>query len=80
MSKYKGEIKNFPKEVVEWMLKQQTKQRNKRNIKVFEKNKTASKKNKGFDWDLVKGGYEFSSQVIAYENFDYFYQMYPKKK
>lgn len=74
---YKGDIKDFPKEVVEWMLDNQVKQGNKRDISVFEKSRFANKINGGFSWDLV-GDY-FCTDVIVSKNFDLFFEKYPKK-
>lgn len=53
MKKYKGEISNFPQEVVEWMLDEQERQGNKRDVTVFEKNKDANREQLGADF-LIK--------------------------
>jgi hypothetical protein len=61
---YKGDIKDFPKEVVEWMLDNQVKQGNKRDVSVFERHRARSKRNGGFDWDKTDEGDDFCIDVI----------------
>jgi hypothetical protein len=72
---YKGDIKDFPKEVVEWMLDNQVKQGNKRDISVFEESRFANKINGGFDWGIVDSN--FCCDVIYKKNFDLFFEKYP---
>lgn len=77
-----NQIKNFPPEVIEWMLQQQEAQGNKRDKSVFEKNKRANKEDGGFNWGEFGefGGFDFCEFVIIEENFDLFFERYPRKK
>ena len=86
MSKYKGDIENFPEEVVEWMCDQQVNQRNPRNVRVFEKYKLADKPSRGFTWAKVDipiecpyGPSDFCAKVIEDEEFYLIPQYFPKK-
>jgi hypothetical protein len=72
---YKGDIKDFPKEVVEWMLDNQVKQGNKRDVSVFEKCRHDGNENGGFDWCIVDS--HFCYDVIYNKNFDLFFEKYP---
>ena len=69
-----GDIKGFPIEVVEKMLEYQKIQNNKQDIIVFQKCKTD-----GFIWDITSEGREFWDRVISNENFNLFFEKYPKK-
>ena len=76
MSKYKGDIENFPEEVVEWMCDQQVNQGNPRDVRVFEKYKLADKPDGGFTWAKVDipiecsfGSFGFCAKVIEDEEF-----------
>jgi hypothetical protein len=73
---YKGDIKDFPKEVVEWMLDNQVKQGSKRDISVFEKCRHDGNENGGFDWCIVDS--QFCYDVIYKKNFATFFEKYPK--
>lgn len=55
---YKGDIKDFPKEVVEWMMDNQVKQGNKRDVSVFERCKSRCKSRGGFEWVSTIEGQE----------------------
>ena len=72
--KYNGEIAGFPVEIVEKMLEYQFKQRHVRDVKVFEKSKT-----NGFIWADTPEGHCFWYDVINNENFDRFFEKYPKQ-
>ena len=76
---YAGEIGHFPEEVVEWMLQQQQIQGNKRNIGVFEYNKRSTKAQGGFDWNLTSFTW-LCDEVIAYNNFNLFFEKFPKQQ
>jgi hypothetical protein len=82
---YKGELEGFPTEVVEWMLEQQVKQGNERDITVFEKHKRSNNYDNGFDWREVddfndeEEALEFCEEVISDKNFDLFFQKYSGK-
>lgn len=79
MSKYKGELTDFPDEVVEKMLEYQEEQGSSRNVSVFEKSHCCGSPN-GFNWDETVEGWCFWFNVITNENFDLFFSRYPKKK
>ena len=70
---YKGEIKDFPQEVVEKMLYYQERQGFKRDVTVFEKSRTA-----GFMWKYTPEGESFWREVIRNKNFQLFFEKYPK--
>lgn len=72
---YKGYLKRFPQEVVEWMCDQQEAQGNKRDVSVFEKSKFD-----GFNWFKTKEGYDFCKRVIVESDFDLFFEHFPKKE
>jgi hypothetical protein len=74
-----GEIKDFPIEVVEKMIEEQVKQGNCPNVKVFQKNATADAVEGGFSWFNCEEGYDFWLEVIDGDNFDLFFEKYPKK-
>ena len=74
MENYKGEIKDFPTEIVEKMLAHQVKQGNERDVSVFEKRRTD-----GFRWDLTVEGCAFWKSVILAKKFDVFFEKYPKE-
>ena len=74
---YKGDIEGFPEEVVNWMLDQQEKQGNKRDVTVFELNAAASREDGGFYWDETEEGFDFCSNVVEMNNFNLFFKRYP---
>lgn len=76
---YKGQLTGFPTEVVERMLDCQVEQGNKRDATVFESYKRASKYSRGFDWSNASEGRDFWSLIIQGENFDIFFERYPKQ-
>lgn len=73
-----GDIADFPPEIVEKMLEYQEKQGNKRNVKVFEKNRCSTCRAGGFDWIDTDEGSEFWEKVIKQRDFDVFFGRYPK--
>lgn len=73
-----GDLKNFPIEVVEKMLQKQYKQVNKKDITVFQTYKCSGKEYGGFRWEDTIEGLDFWSDVICQENFDRFFNIYPK--
>jgi len=75
----KNQIADFPKEIVEKMLYYQEQQGNKRDITVFEKNKTAGIREKGFTWSNTDEDSEFWCKVISEKKFYVFFEKYPKK-
>jgi hypothetical protein len=72
---YKGDIKDFPKEVGIWMMDCQEAQGNKRDISVFEKCRHDGNENGGFDWGIVDS--HFCYNVIYKKNFATFFEKYP---
>ncbi len=74
---YKGEIEGFPEEVVNWMLDQQEKQGNKRDVTVFELNAAALREDGGFYWDETEEGRYFCNDVVVSQKFDVFFKRYP---
>lgn len=71
---YKGDIKDFPKEVGIWMMDCQEAQGNKRDISVFEKCRWQVRMNGGFDWNNAFDGYKFCENVILHKLFGAFYE------
>lgn len=73
----KGEIKDFPVEVVEKMLEYQLKHTYKQDINVFINNKSAEYN--GFSWRMTEEGNDFWEDIIMKGNFDLFFSKYPSK-
>lgn len=76
---YKGEIKDFPKEIVDRMLILQEEQSGKKDLSVFEDVASASKSGGGFTWAITEEGDKFWTEVIAMKKFDVFFDKYPKR-
>lgn len=76
----KKDIKNFPIEVINYMLEQQVRQGNKLNVTVFERNYKADRKGGGFDWIRTDEGYDFCEEVLDDRNFEVFFVKFPKRK
>ena len=77
---YKKELEGFPTEVVEKMLERQVEQGNQRDVTVFEFAKRAGRGTKGFCWvETVEGQY-FWEEVLENQNFELFFEKYPKTK
>lgn len=70
----KGELTGFPKEIIARMLQCQEEQGNKRDIYLFERNRSA-----GFIWNKTKEKDVFWFKVIREKNFDLFFEKYPKQ-
>ena len=83
MTQYKGQLKGFPTEVVEWMLDQQERQGNKRDVSIFEHDREAYAKIGGFVWGKTEedsdNGFNFCKKVIKHMDFDLFFERYPSK-
>lgn len=77
---YKGQIAGFPDEVVEWMLQQQVKQGNERDVTVFENCNSSDRHDKGFNWFDTSENHDFCEKVILNKRFDLFFKRYPKKQ
>lgn len=71
-----GDLKGFPIEVVQKMLEKQLAQGNKQNIEIFQIYIFAGEK--GFFWEQTEEGIDFWIEVISCNNFDLFFQKYPK--
>jgi len=76
---YGGKIADFPCEVVEMMLQRQFEQVGKRDVSVFEHEKTACCSDGGFSWSETPEYGSFWHDVIKQENFDVFFEKYPKE-
>ncbi len=76
---YKGQIKDFPKEVVEKMLEYQVAQGNLKDVGVFENRFFADYPCGGFDWQDTIEGEDFWEKVLVNRKFDVFFEKYPKK-
>ena len=79
-SDLKGQIKDFPIEVVQKMVEKQVHQGNKADVKVFQESKRASYPCGGFDKDRTKEGTVFWKEVIVDGNFSQFFKKYPQEK
>ena len=77
-SDLKGQIENFPIEVVQKMVEKQVHQGYKADVKVFQV--SADKCSDGFDWSRTIEGDLFWRDIIHHANFDLFFEKYPKKK
>jgi len=77
---YKGQIKDFPKEVVDKMLEYQVAQGNPKDVEVFENHKNADRREKGFTWERTAEGDPFWDNVIMKRFFIIFFQKYPKSE
>ena len=75
---YKGQLEEFPSEIVERMLKYQVEQGNKKDVSVFENILGADKHFGGFDWADTIEGVTWWSKVIDGKNFNTFFEKYPK--
>ena len=74
----KGEIKDFPIEVIEWMLTEQVEQGNKQDVTVFERSNSALTRKGGFDW---KKSTRFSNNEcckIILGDFRIFFDKFPR--
>lgn len=71
-------LEDFPVEVVEKMLEEQIKQGNAPSLEVFFDNLIADKLQGGFTWNETEDGDEFWEAVIQNDNFDLFFEKYPK--
>ena len=77
-SDLKGDIKDFPIEVVQKMVERQYEQGNKCDVSVFQKQKHASKYEDGFRWAETPEGHYFWQEIITNCRFDMFFTRYPK--
>lgn len=77
---YKGDLKGFPTDVVEWMLDQQEVQGNKRDVSVFKRDRLSTKHEGGFDWHKTSISGENCNEIIHNRNFDLLFKHFPKKE
>lgn len=77
-SDLKGEIKDFPFEVVQKMVERQYEQTGKCDVKVFQKDKYATDDRWGFLWSKTVEGQDFWGSIIDDNCFDLFFTRYPK--
>lgn len=81
LDEIKDNIEGFPPEIVELMLTRQVEQGQKKDITVFQEDRTASYRtyyNGGFCWSDTIEKNDFWYEVIDGENFDLFFEKYPK--
>lgn len=76
----KGEIANFPIEVVQRMVDCQVEQGNKADVRVFQLRKLTRFKYGGFDWDKTTEGDSFWLHIICNKTFNLFFEKYLQKK
>lgn len=74
-----GDIAGFPIEVVRKMIEEQIRQGNNADVEVFQKYAGGSKGSGGFRWEDTEDGFKFWKMVIAYKDFDEFFEKYPKQ-
>lgn len=82
-SDLKGEISEFPIEVVQKMCEHQVAQGNKFDPSIFQKDCLAGVHVKGFSWSDTpeyKQNVSFWREVIGVKKFQLFFKYYPKKK
>lgn len=78
-SDLKGDIKDFPVEVVQEMVNEQVRQGNKADVEAFQKYRFSDKSAKGFEWVCTKECEKFWNEVIFFKKFDVFFSKYPKQ-
>lgn len=74
----KGDIKDFPIEVVQKMCEEQVIQGSRFDVSVFQDYSGADVTRGGFDWDETKDDHDFWDDVISNRNFNRFFDRYPK--
>lgn len=74
-----GQIKFFPIEIVEQMVKEQVKQGNKDDVGIFAVDPCAPYGQGGFTWSMTEAGHLFWSRVLRDKDFNLFFSKYPKK-
>lgn len=75
----KGEIADFPIEIVQRMVDCQVEQGNKADVSVFQKEKVGGTSSGGFGWISTIEGYEFWQNVIMLRKFGLFFERYHKQ-
>lgn len=74
----KGNIKDFPIEIVQKMVERQYEQIGKCNVSIFQLYKRVDNNHGGFLWVKTVEGHDFWSDIIDHSNFDVFFKKYPK--
>ena len=74
----KGEIKDFPIEIVQRMIDYQVEQGNEADVKVFQRKNYSASYLGGFSWDNTVEGFDFWDDVINDKEFYVFFNKYPK--
>ena len=74
----KGEIKDFPIEIVQKMVDYHIKEEGKMNI--ADMNELQILPDGAFDWRNTNEGLEFWGRVIHHHDFDLFFEKYPKSE
>jgi hypothetical protein len=75
---FTNDLEGFPKEIVQKIVERQVEQGNEPDYTVFEKELTAPKERRGFDWMYSKEDYDFWKEVIVKKYFNRFFEKYPK--
>ena len=74
-----GGIKDFPIEVVEKMIEEQVRQGCQPDVEAFQQYPSAGVSDGGFNWGDSIDGNDFWEEVIGEDNFELFFEKYPKK-
>lgn len=77
-SDLKGAIANYPIEVVEKMIEHQVAQGNKPDVEAFYKYASNDAEEGGFNWKDTVEGVHFWDEVIGNNNYNVFFERYPK--
>ena len=76
----KGDIKDFPIEIVQKMVDELVKQGNEADVTVFQENRIRPRNIGGFDWGKTKENYDFWCRTIYRKEFNVFFGKYPEGK
>ncbi len=76
----KGDLEDFPLEVIDKMIERQVEQGNKTDVSVFEIENESNSLLGGFWWHKTIEGKSFWDKVILERKFDIFFDKYPKEK
>ena len=73
-----GLLEHFPIEVVKRMLECQIDQGNKEDVTIFQNHLFLDSMLGGFSWDATIEGYNFWHKILIEQDFDIFFDRYPK--
>ena len=76
----KGDIKDFPIEIVQKMVDEQVKQGNEADVTVFQENRIRPRNIGGFDWGITEEDNAFWTRIIYQKKFNVFFNKYPEGK